>query len=138
MLTTDRILQCRANIQALLAHHGLPQITTEEQEVDRIKGTAPPGFTYLLDSHANFRPFNAVKNHPGGIRGWREDTPRFSMQIILYPLERFGADVDIWNPDYGAGPALLHGFEMLWNRAWGRKTDAFKVTEALRKRGVAV
>lgn len=108
--------------------------------MDRIKGSAPPGFAYLLDSHANFRAFNAVKNHgKTAVRGWRENTPCWSLQVILHRLDRFELDVDRFNPDFGAWYAGRHWLqEVLPNRLGRRKTDPFAVERGLRKRGIPV
>lgn len=132
--TSESIAICKRNLEALFRFHGLPLIAAEEMEVDRIKGLAP-GLAEALDAHPAFRKWDEVKNKgPLAIRGWREFTARWSLQVVLFRFDRYGADVDHFNPDFGLGPALLHFGEVLIPG----KTDPAKVARGLRKRGVIV
>lgn len=140
---TLRILQMRANVEALLSGHYkliLPGI--DSTLVDRIMFHRTEQFMadFLeLVKRGCFLPWNhAIRAH--GVtarRGWRENVMRYSCQIIEHH-DQVECDFDYWNPGYGMAPIIGHLIEWLHNRQSGKKTDSFKVARGLRKRGLFV
>jgi len=99
--------------------------------VDRTFFLGTPEFTDVL-SALPFSSWDFNEEHgTTAIRGWRENVWRCSMQIVEHSTGLIEIDFDLFNPDWGALPALLHGIECLWPG----KTDSIKVMKGLRKRG---
>jgi len=138
MLTGAAIAQCRANIEAVLRSYGLPRVDViqESCDVDRFKAFVPPTFEpALMDSRA-FSCWNQVKHHGAtALRGWREEVPRESLQIIEHADGRWEFDIDRINPGRRDVVSFIgHAIECLRPG----KTDPFKVRDGLRKRGITV
>lgn len=133
------IAQCQANIAALLDHYELSPVSVLTSQCDRITAHVPSSFVTMLESQARlgfFRVWNMVSNHgTTAVRGWRENVHRCSMQIIEHKTGVYEFDVDLFNPDYGALPAIVHLFAEVWHRG---KTNPYKVREGLKKRGIEV
>ena len=147
MISADkpaRIAQCRANIDAVLRFYGLPPIEILTAQTDRITAFAADGFAaavsraiFRTGPHAGdpaFRSWGLVGNHgTTAFRGWREDVPRCSLQIVEHEGRIFEMDVDLINPGYRDLVSIVgHGIETLWPG----KTNPFRVRDGLRKRGI--
>lgn len=79
--------------------------------------------------------------YPTALRGYRERRARWAAQPIIHsvgtglPPSILSIDFDANNPNWGLGPALLHGlFDWGLQKIRGSKTDPFTVA---RKRGWA-
>jgi hypothetical protein len=143
-MTVEQTIRARKNLEAVFAHYGLPPLQIAARFDDRC-------FWYLTDPWlarlrdltltGKFRSWDAFSNH--GVMAtasFRENVPRYSMQIVIHgqPGEEMDrlveADIDRWNPDYGAGVALVHFFADVL----GPTSDPFNTTKALQKRGIEV
>lgn len=134
--------QMRVNLEAVLfRYHGLPRLRPISRFQGRVRWRATESFVAMIAADPKFRPWNAVANHgPTAVRGWREDVPRWSVQVIQHG--EFGkddveieADIDRANPDYGLAFLVLHGIQDVLGLG---RPDAFQVARALQKRGIAV
>jgi hypothetical protein len=128
--------QCCANIEALFLHYGLPIPPVIKQKTDRTIFRYRLGIisrmNQLVPKHfAVYMPWTHGRT---AVKGWREEVARFSLQLVVHNDGRFEADVDLYNPGYGAGPAFCH----LWECLWPGRTDPFKVLDGLRSRGIDV
>lgn len=129
----DTIARCRDNILALLSFHRLSPIQILTTHQDRVTAMVPESFPSEIRQAGGFATWNFVGNHgTTAIRGWREEVASCSLQIIEHATGVYEFDVDLWNPNYGAGPALLHWMEVIRR---GR-TDPFRVYRGLVKRKV--
>jgi hypothetical protein len=134
----DKIERCRQNVEALLAFHNLSPIQILTAQPDRVTAMAPETFPAEIRQAGGFASWNIVGNHgTTAVRGWREEVASCSLQIIEHSTGVWELDVDLWNPNYGAGVGLWHGlFEVLPNMLRKGKTDPFKVYRGLVKRKV--
>lgn len=73
--------------------------------------------------------------HDGYLLNYRQCVARWSLQVNIG--EGKGSfDIDEFNPDYGAAPALLHWFQCQWHALRKIDTDPMRVAKALRKMGI--
>lgn len=129
----DKIARCRENITALLDFHRLSPIQILTAQQDRVTAMAPESFPSEIRQAGGFATWNFVGNHgTTAIRGWREEVATCSLQIIEHSTGVWELDIDLYNPNYGAAPALAHLFEVLHKG----KTDPFRVYRELVKRKV--
>lgn len=136
MKSALKAAQCNANVEAIFLHYGLPVPPVAEQKTDR---TVFDWKTGLVTRMGQLVPKHFSVHLPWGhgktaVKGWREEVARFSMQLVMHSDRRFEADVDLYNPGYGAGLALCHLSECIWPG----KTDPLKVLKGLRARGIDV
>lgn len=154
---TLRILQMRANAEALFRHYGIFVPRVVLTFVDRTVFVESELF--MLDflpmaqkelPDGSLEPFDkaihrfkhwthGIDDHKftdqvSAIEGWHEYTPTNSIQIIRHDWGVIECDIDRFNPDFGLAPLIGHGIECLWPG----KTDSFKVARGLRKRGIPV
>jgi hypothetical protein len=148
------IQQCLINVHAILAHYGLPKPILLGTLSDRILLDRSRIFLQALEElvPAKFETWDFVESHrlqdlkdgvpvgiiaPHGvtaIRGWRERVPYCSLQVVEHKTAVLELDVDRWNPNFGAGPALLHLFECLHPG----KTSPWTILRGLQHRGLSV
>lgn len=137
--TAARIAQMRANIIAILEHYRFPAVTVLTTQVDRITVGATGGFkSHLqsLEAAGKFGAWKFNKNHgTTADAGWRERCWKCSMQVIHHNTGVWELDVDEYNPDYGAVPAMQHLFLEVFTPG---KTNAYDVRKGLVKRGIPV
>ena len=129
------LLQCAENIRAGLAFHGFPRLKILTTHTTKVIFEASTEFIYKLEGmKKEFSPYFYCKNHGlTALTTWRENVPRFSMQIVEH-TDAIEVDYDMFNPNYGAGPGLFHLIEVLWPG----KTNPFKIMRGLQKRGIPV
>lgn len=136
MKSALKAAQCCANIEALLLHYEMPLPAVAERKPDRTFFHWRGGFITRMNElvpkyFAAHIPWSHGRT---AAMGWREEVARFSLQLVMHRDGRIEADVDLYNPGYGAGPAFLH----MWECIWPGKTDPFKVLKGLRARGFNV
>lgn len=131
------IAQAKANFLAVLQHYGLMPVEVLTAQRDRITvdGLSVEQMDALVRV-GSFRQWAFNRNHgTTAVAGWRENCLDCSMQIVRHVTGIFEIDIDLYNPDYGAGVALCHLIKEVWRRG---KTDPFAVLKGLRKRGLNV
>ena len=135
------------NLEAVFEHYGLPPLRLVTVYEDRCEWE--PTLAWLdrmreLLWARKFRNWDQVSNH--GVTasyGYRENVPRWSMQIVVKGRGRPGsdlrieADIDSWNPDYGVFPLAAHGLLDVTLKRF-RKLDPLTVREGLRQRGILI
>lgn len=132
------IAQCLANITAWIDWRTLPVLFAVVTQRDRAIFQYYQPFLEQLDHQAVTGEFArwdiGIREHGLTARyGWRERVARCSAQVIVHRAA-IEIDFDLFNPDFGAGPALGHALECLWPG----KTDPFRVRKGLLKRGMEV
>lgn len=133
------IAQCSANILAVLRWYKLPDVQVVAAQTDRIMAIAPQVFAEELGHRQAFDTWRFNRNHgTTATTGWRENVATCSLQIVEHSTGMLEIDIDYFNPNFGAGVALWHGFEIVANKLWKRKTDPFKIKARLLKRGIEV
>lgn len=133
MTSDQKIERCLANIVIAIRHHGFPDLTPITTQCDRVVFAHNKAFIDQINVSPAFSSWAFNSNHgTTAIRGWREEVALCSMQVIEHTAA-IEIDFDLYNPNYGIGPALLHGFLEVW---WPGKTDPQHVTKGLIKRGI--
>lgn len=136
--------QARENLEAIFRHYQLPLIPVIARFEDRCLWK--PSEEWLARLHdlflgAKFRSWAWFQNH--GVMATsslRENVPRYSMQIIVHGVGGaesdlvIEADIDQYNPDFGAYYAARH----LLHDVWGGRADPLRVRQGLLDRGVKV
>lgn len=148
------IRQCLVNVQAILVHYALPQPIVLGTLSDRVLLDRSRIFLQALEElvPGKFETWDFVEAHrlqdlkdsvPGGgvvphgvtaIRGWRERVACCSLQIVEHKTAVLELDIDRFNPNFGAGPALLHLCEVLHPG----KTSPWTILRGLQHRGLSV
>jgi hypothetical protein len=136
------IERCFLNVSAGLDYYGIGPKSLALYEAarlpDRVLFKPSPTtlwqFAHSLDAMPEkFSTWEYVQNHGvTAVRGWREEVPWCSMQIILHDTGIIEVDYDLCNPNYGVLPAAGHLIEVLWPG----KTNPWRIEKGLRKRGV--
>lgn len=142
-VTTTSIKQNRANVEAVLTHHGLlPDLTLVATFKTRCLYRPTVKFWVNLGkllTTGKFIHWQFYGEHGiTAVNSWREAVPRCSLQLVQHG-NRSGettlveADVDWANPGFGAYHAFRHLFRGTWF-----EPDPFKVRAGLLRRGVQV
>jgi len=146
----EKAQQAARNVFAMLQHLGFapgapaPFLITKRCE-DRVFFRVSGGWDDLrrwLNAHSgngpqyDFEKWSAgLKKHglpnDPAILSWRQRRWR-GMQLCLLKSGTWEGDFDRFNPNFGLGPVLLHGLEVLKNWFTKKKTDPFKVAASLR------
>lgn len=136
--------QMRANLEAVLFdHYGLPVLQRAAQFPGRCFWYPTPEFFAALDAlvvSGQFRRWGGYGNHgPAAVASWRENVPRYSVQLVQHGTPESGdvmleGDIDRFNPDYGAGVAVVHFFVDVL----GPKAKASSLRIGLIRRGIPV
>jgi hypothetical protein len=135
MRVTNDLLICKSNCDAILRHYKLPHLHAVATLYDRTMYLELPDFMKALEKLVPdwFSRWDFVHNHgTTALRGWRENVPMYSLQIIQHDTHILEMDFDIFNPNYGVLPAAGHLLEIMWPG----KTDPYKILHGLERRGV--
>ena len=125
--------QCLANLEAWIVALGLPALVPLAVLEDRVIFRYSDPFVEAIAARSDFSRWDAVTGHGATAhRGWRERRATCSAQVIEHTGGPIEIDFDLFNPDYGAAPALGHLLECLRPG----KTDPFRIQRALAKRGI--
>jgi len=142
--------QARENIEAVLRHYEFPPLETAARFEDRCfwRMTAEwrARLTELaLDGKFRRWPRSLTKNHGVAAQSsWRENVMRHALQIVIHGVLNpetdilVECDIDGWNPNHGAGPALVHWLAEVVPHKFGKRADPYKIRAGLRGRGVEV
>lgn len=129
--------QCLNNIRAVLAHYGIRGYEPMEVAPDRAYFYDGPWSVFPAESFHKWNRF-AGGHGATAVRGVREFVPMYSMQVIWHSIGIVECDFDIFNPDYGVGLVVCHGFECLWHKLNRYRTDPFRIRAGLIGRGIGV
>ena len=143
--TAEQMRQARENLEAVLRHYGLPSLDVALRFEDRcFWRPTDEWFARLRDLTltGKFRSWDGFGNHGvAATASFRENVPRHSLQIVVHGVGHLmetdvaiEADIDQWNPDYGAYPALRH----LLTDVLGATPYPYDIRAGLLKRGISV
>lgn len=132
--------QCELNLAAVFDLYCLTPPPLIEARQDRCFYENDGCFVQKLRITGGFEKWDLIEagahKDPFGspiLGGLREARASCSCQIVEHE-KSIEVDIDEWNPNHGAAPALLHGIEVLYHAALKRKTQPERIAELIKKR----